>query len=613
MKHNREVRISILFVALLLLTSIFFMAAGIFSINGRAEGQGDYPPPDQGDWVITSDTLVQNEIITIQGNITIEEGGRLTLDNVALRINASNYGYAWINVKRGGELNIINNSEIMQGESGINYDFMFENGSKGKITNSTIKNCGWDDGDTWQSSDGILIMSDNVTIENSTIQSNNIGIVVFQASPVIKNNLILDNRKNGILIMTSSPQIIGNKIVNSPVGILAIYSNIIFIDDEIRDSGDGMRFFYSSIHMNDTKVLSNSRDDCTSGTCSPIETGKGIYIEFCNLSMNNSNISENNDDGLMAYHSDVHIQNSSFSSNLGNGITGDYSEIDLTNNIFSDNSLYGIEIRSTPLKLDESNTFVNNHGAGRAIMEWRVFVDVKDGYGEKVANAEIEFLSELVQYDAFTNLLGSANIIVAEYEIDNEGTIIDHNPYNVIVKKTGSWDDVEYVNTTTLLVRDNVETNLTLHLKKPDLKVEGITFSDTPRTDKKVKIKVKISNIGDALAKDVQIIVTETDSQGILHVVNTTTISINSTDEQELSFTWVPNQEGETVINAVITTGYDEIDKVNNELEKNVVVKGEEKPFYEDPYFAAVLVFLLFVFLGISGYILAFKKKKDEE
>lgn len=613
MKHKKEAWISVLLIALLMVTSTFFMAAGIFPMKGRAEGQGDYPPPDQGDWVITSDTLVQNEDITFQGNITIEEGGTLTLDNVTLRINASNYGYAWINVKRDGGLNIINNSEITQGESGINYDFMFENGSKGKIINSTIKDCGWDDGDTWQSSDGILIMSDDITVENSTIQNNNMGLVVFKASPVISNNLILDNRKNGILLMTSSSHIIGNKIVNSPVGIFAIDSNITFIDSEIRDNGDGMRFFYSSIHMNETKVLSNNRDDCTSGTCSSIETGKGIYIEFCNLSMNNSNISENNDDGLIAYHSVVDIQNSIFSTNLGNGITGDYSEIDLSNNIFSDNSIYGIEIRSTPLGLDESNSFINNHGSGRVIMEWRVFVDVTDGYGEKVANAEIDFLSELVQYDTLTNLLGSANIIVAEYEIDNDGTIINHNPYTVIAKKTGSWDDVEYTNTTTIEARDNLDTNLTLPLKKPDLKVESITFSDTPRMDKKVKIKVKISNIGDALAKDVQIVVTETDSLGILNVVNTSTLSINYTDEQELSFSWVPNQEGETVINAVITTSYEEIDKLNNELAKNVVVKGKERPFYEDPYFVAIFVFLLFILLGISGYILGFKKKTGEE
>ncbi|UCF09126.1 MAG: right-handed parallel beta-helix repeat-containing protein, partial [Thermoplasmata archaeon] len=231
----------------------------------RGEGSGDYPPPAQGDWQIASDTLITDEDIEVSGNITVAPGASLTLDNSALTINASDYGSAVIRVKNGGELYVINNSAITEGESGVNYDFVFENGSRGLIANSTIEDCGWNDGGTYQSSGGILIVSDNVTIENSAIQNCYIGIMVYNSSPEIRYNTIKDNQKQGITIISSSPSITGNEIATTPVGVYAIYSEVTFIDNEVKDNGDGMVLYYSVIDITGGKITSNSREDCTTG------------------------------------------------------------------------------------------------------------------------------------------------------------------------------------------------------------------------------------------------------------------------------------------------------------------------------------------------------------
>ncbi|MEE9151685.1 MAG: right-handed parallel beta-helix repeat-containing protein [Thermoplasmata archaeon] len=583
-------------------------------MNSSGEGTGDYPPPLQGDWIITSDTYVQNENITLSRNITIQDGVKLTLDNVTLIINASNYGNARITVKNGGEFIIINNSAIMEGETQVNYDFMFENGSRGLIQKSTIKDCGWNDGGTWQSTGGILIMSDDVIIENSTIRNSYIGILIISSSPIIRFNVINDNLKYGVFLVNDSAQIIGNEIAFNPVGLYSLYSEFTLSENEILDNGDGVRIYYSNIYMDEDQISSNDRDDCSSGTCGPTESGKGIYIEDSNVSMSNVGISGNSDDGLVAHYSRLDIQNSTFSGNLGDGIEGYYSEANLKNNIFDDNSDYGIQWRYTSLEVDGTNTFPQNNGLGRIIQEWEVNVEITDSYGDEVFQASIEFEGNGTTYTT-TSIVGIAKEAIAEYEMANDGSHIDHNPYTITAKKTAPWDGIEYSNSTVMDIRGNTLINMSIPLEKPDLKVESIDFSETPKVGSEVKIKVKISNIGDALANNVSIIITQKNSFGKTNVIKKTTFSIYSDEEKVVSIDWIPEQEGEAVIKVVVdnTKNVNEKDEENNEIEKIVNVQEKDVPFYEERYFLAGLISFLFILAGLVIYILALGKKMVEK
>lgn len=590
--------------------SISFTNLEVFSQNAQGEGSGDYPPPAQNDWIITLDTEVLNENITIAGNITIKEGAKLTLDNVTLLINASNYGDSRITIQSGGELNIINNSRIMEGETKVNYDFIFENGSRGLIQKSTIKNCGWNDEGTWQSTGGILIMSDNVIIENSTIQNNYIGCVVVSSSPIIRYNVITDNLKYGILLLNGSAEIIGNDIAFTPVGVYSLYSDFTLSNNVIRDNGDAVSISYSNVYIYGGNISSNDRDDCTTGTCSSQETGKGLSIFYSNVSLEGVEVSENSDDGLIASLSTLDIQNSTFADNL-NGISGEHTEIHLKNNIFSNNQGYGIHWRYSSLEADDSNTFAQNNGEGRIILEWDVNINVIDAYGDWVSNADIEFQGNGTTYHTMS-FMGGGRRFISEYIITSDGSLIDHNPYTITAKKTAPWDGVEYSNSTEMEIRKNTMINITLPLKKSDLTVEKISFSDDPRIGKKLKINVEIANVGEAIANDVQVIITEKDSFGKTSIVNKTNVSVNPGQSLELRISWIPEQEGETQITADIKTSYDEKDNDNNELEIMVSVLEKELPLYEEPYFIAALMSIILILVGVGIYILALGKKKDE-
>jgi hypothetical protein len=515
----------------LLFVVFILLLGGIIQIpfQGFSEGTGDYPPPANDEWIVTSDTFVKGETLTVFQNITIEDGGKLTLDNTTLIVNATDYGDLWISVKSGGEFNIINNSKVTEGQSEVNYDFVFENQSKGLISQSEISDCGWDDGGSFQSSGGILIFSDEIEISNSTISQGYSGIIAFGASPKIENNIIKDNIKYGVILVNSSSQIIGNQISTNPIGIYSLYSDPYLVDNEIFDNGDGARFYYSTIFISGGKFSSNSPNDCASGTCSSQETGKGFYIEASELTMDGVEVSENSR-GLIVQYAIVEIKNSTFSDNQIDGLTGEFTQANLTGNLFSNNVRYGIKWMYMPLEVDSSNIFEENNGEARIILEWEVMVRVTDPLGDWVSNAEVEFKGVGNSDSATTTILGQAVKNVAQYIISNDGSKTEYNPYIITAKKLAPWDGVEYQNSTTVNITNNTDIDLVIPLKKPDLVLSYIMFSETPREGNKVNIEIEVENLGEAAANNVSLVVAQKNDKGKSSIVNKSLFSIGAND-----------------------------------------------------------------------------------
>ncbi len=581
--------------------------------HAKAEGTGNFPPPAKGDWIITNDTYVSNENLVIQGNITIEEGGCLTLDHTTLQLNSENYGDILIWVKDGGILNIINNSLLKEGETQINYDFMYDNGSSGLILNSTINDCGWDDGGTFQSTGGLLIESDNLIIENSTFENNYVGMVIITAAPVIKNNIIYDNIKYGIFLWRAPVHLIANKLSKNPVGILSYNSQLTLTDNDVLDCGDGLRLSISDVTIYGGEVSSNDPGDCTTGTCSSDETGKGIYLSYSNLSMENVLLSENSE-GVISAFSILSVTNCTFSNNNDNGILGEFSELNLYNNTFENNDGYGIRWKYMPLEVDGSNSFIQNYGKGRIRLEWSAKINVTDAEGDHVATATITMDNSDSTFRAsgFSNPFGEVELDVPEYDIANNGSTISHNPYTLIAKKTASWDNVEYSNQTTLTITDNIEMNMAIPLKKPDVRIDSVTFSSKPKVDSQIEIIVKFTNIGGALAKNVTVYATLINPSNSTTKINSTKISINPTESKEVRLSWEPEIKGKTTVRVYLNTNYEEQDKENNELELVVNVK-EDMPFYEEPYFVAGIVSAVVILIGIAVYLITLRKKSEGE
>ena len=127
-----------------------FIVIGLLLIigckNTIADGIGDYPAPENGDWVISSYTKVWNETINLTGNLTMKNNGKLIFNNVTLLMNCRKNGEFSIDVENGGEFYIRDNDEnsITTKDSSIitvnnsNFIFYIRNGATFEIINSEL-------------------------------------------------------------------------------------------------------------------------------------------------------------------------------------------------------------------------------------------------------------------------------------------------------------------------------------------------------------------------------------------------------------------------------------------------------------------------------------------
>ena len=223
----------------------------VFTIHANADGSGeDYPYSGNGNWIVDSETTVWNETIVLNGNLSVEDGGNLTFMNITLYLNCSYPGEFHIKVKNGGQFYIFDNdnnkftsfdaSNITSMNPDNNYNFSVENGSKLKMKNSEIHECGVS-GDG-----GLLIESDDVIIDGNLI-SNNLNGIVCNSSAIISNNIIKDNEGIGISCNFAEPEIFNNLILNnSKIGIDCYMSNPKIVENIILNHTHGIYSLMSS-------------------------------------------------------------------------------------------------------------------------------------------------------------------------------------------------------------------------------------------------------------------------------------------------------------------------------------------------------------------------------
>ena len=113
--------------------------------------------------------------IVLTGNLTIENGGNLTLKNMTLILNCTFDGEFHIEVLDGGIMNILDldmdhltdfdTSKITSIDTKYEYNFWVRDGSRFEMKNSNLSECGyfWF-GDTLKQ--GLLIETDTAIIDH---------------------------------------------------------------------------------------------------------------------------------------------------------------------------------------------------------------------------------------------------------------------------------------------------------------------------------------------------------------------------------------------------------------------------------------------------------------
>jgi hypothetical protein len=105
----------------------YFLFAGLYLIF-FLPFKGFSQPPTNGDWIITGEEILENQTITLNGNLIVENGGSLALTNINLIINNTYKGQYLIEAKPGSSLAIYN-SEIHPCNLEYGFRIIVENAS----------------------------------------------------------------------------------------------------------------------------------------------------------------------------------------------------------------------------------------------------------------------------------------------------------------------------------------------------------------------------------------------------------------------------------------------------------------------------------------------------
>ena len=257
------------------LMTVFLLLGGtvgtIFS-GAIAEGNGDFPPPAEGDWVISQQTNVSDETVYMNGNIFIKSGGTLYLENVDLIFNSTRNGEFRLDVQNGGKL-IMYNSTVDRGTE-FAYGFRMMDGGSLRVENSEFHHCGYN---AWNYY-GLTLYGNDAVVRNNLFQQGYMGVYSYVATgqeisgnSFINNTYIavylhtvtdfqiasnlMDHNNYGVYLHASSSGLVeGNEVRNNTghrnmIGIQTVKGNDIIIRDNIVNESSEALYTHTSTNI----------------------------------------------------------------------------------------------------------------------------------------------------------------------------------------------------------------------------------------------------------------------------------------------------------------------------------------------------------------------------
>lgn len=255
------------------------------------------PLPASGDWNISDVTSYNNTTLTVNGNITVESGGKLLLDNVTLTMNCARSGQYGIDVKDGGELQMMRCC-VTSPAADIFYTFSIS--GRAALSHSAIQRV-WND--TLVAKGGIEIYNNNVTLNNCTItRCSRYGLYISNADPTVRD-CILSQCIIGIKVDSDSrPFINFNKINNCTAGIAVMKTSMPEISwNKLVDCDQGIEAFETSSPTIQYNTLSDIKYNGIWSVHESAAIIRNNTIARCKAGISNSDNSSANITGNILY------------------------------------------------------------------------------------------------------------------------------------------------------------------------------------------------------------------------------------------------------------------------------------------------------------------------
>ncbi len=317
--------------------------------------------PTSGDWIVTGLETIDHQIITLNGNLIVQNGGSLTLSSVTLTMNNSYNGEYGILIKSGGALTIEKGTINTATPDSARFSFAVESGSQFLMKDSEVHGCGWgpDSEDLWDKVPilggmrGLVIDTSDAVIENTTLSGNHIGIILTGTGITLDNNHIHSNNVHGIYIRGGSRcQITNNAIQHSSIS--SPFRMVEGEDNTIK----GNIITLSTIHRGVIETMFSHGNVIEENDLS----GLGVAVALMFVSNNNTvrgNTIAMDETGIMVWGWNNKIEGnviSDPSDRTANGIYMVYAY----NSVVTENTISNVKMEGIWLRRSSNNTILNN-------------------------------------------------------------------------------------------------------------------------------------------------------------------------------------------------------------------------------------------------------------